>query len=272
MPTPAAPAPEHPTREASPPSERRRDLALKGLFVLVALLAWWVISLNFFTDIIPTPDKVAVKMAALFTEGEFFFHMGRTLGRVLSGFALAFVGAVVVGVIMGINRNAERFLDMGILLGLTIPGLCWAVISLLIFGLTEFAAVFSIFAVTLPMLSLNIWHGTKAVDWELVEMARTFQAGRLRIIRQVILPQLLPYFLAGVRLGLSLAWKVVVVAEMFGLSNGVGYMINASFATFSLTGVVAWTISFTLVMVLIEFGLLTRLERRLTRWRPAVSL
>lgn len=86
-------------------------------------------------------------------------------------------------------------------------------------------------------------------------------------LRHIILPELLPYILSGSRLGLSLSWQVVVLSELFGLSNGVGYKINLNFQDFSIAGVMAWTLSFTAIMAVLEFGIISRVESRLTRWR-----
>jgi len=91
------------------------------------------------------------------------------------------------------------------------------------------------------------------------------------MIRDVVIPQLVPYLLAATRFGLSLAWKVTVIAELLGLSNGIGYMIHYSFGVFSMVDVFAWTIAFTLVMVAFEYGLLKPLETRVTSWRRAVA-
>ncbi|MDA8187690.1 MAG: hypothetical protein M0T85_06080, partial [Dehalococcoidales bacterium] len=66
-------------------------------------------------------------------------------------------------------------------------------------------------------------------------------------------------------------WKVVVLSEMFGLSNGIGYMINRSFSVFSMVSVLAWTVAFTLVMFVFEFGMLRPVEKHFTRWRPSIS-
>jgi NitT/TauT family transport system permease protein len=159
-----------------------------------------------------------------------------------------------------------------VLVGLTIPGLCWAVLAVMWFGITEMAPVFAIVVVVLPMLTLNMWQGTKSLDRDLVEMAHVFRASRRALLRDVVLPQLLPFCLAGARLGFALGWKVVVLSEMFGLSSGVGYMINRSFSSYSMDDVLAWTAGFTLVMFAFEYAVMLPIERRLTRWRPAVSL
>ncbi len=236
------------------------------------VVAWQVIAWFFPPSLLPGPLTVFRTVAEIVFSGKFVFHMAHTLFRVGVGFLLAFVGSLGLGVLMGVNRAAERFFEVEILIGLTVPSLAWAVIALMWFGIKEIAPVFTIFIITLPMITVNIWQGTKALDQDLIEMARAFRVRRSLVIREVVIPQLVPYVLAATRFGLSLAWKVTVIAEMLGLSNGIGYMIHYSFGIFSMEEVLAWTIAFTLVMMVLEYGLLNPLEARVTRWRRAVAL
>ncbi|MBI3013487.1 MAG: ABC transporter permease [Candidatus Tectomicrobia bacterium] len=245
---------------------------IRGLSLLAILVVWWIISLFFPPSFIPGPEIVLKKVAALLFTGEFLFHMYKTLLRVILGFLWAFVIGSLIGMVMGFSRLAEHFFEVEVLVGLTIPGLAWAIISLMWFGIRDFSAIFSIFIIILPMIAVNMWEGTKALDRELIEMGHAFKASRKMVIRHVVIPQLVPYLFAATRFGFALAWKVVVVAEMLGLSNGVGFMINHSFGLFDMEGVLAWTLSFTLVMILLEFGIVKLIEKRATKWRPAVTL
>jgi len=88
----------------------------------------------------------------------------------------------------------------------------------------------------------------------------------------VLLPSIVPYLVSCARLGFSLAWKVIVLVELFGMSDGVGYQLNSEFASQNVAGVLAWTLVFWAVMAVIEFGLMQTLERRLTRWRREASV
>jgi len=244
----------------------------KALGVVVLVATWQGVSLFYPPTFLPGPALTFERVAGLVATGEFFRHAGPTLLRVLVGFALALATGTIVGIAMGARRALEGFFEPYILVGLTVPGLAWAVLALMWFGVSEMAPVFAISAVVTPMLAVNMWQGTKAIDRELLEMAHAFHISRRTIVRDIVLPQLLPYLLAGSRFGLALGWKVVVLSEMFGLSSGIGYMINRSFSLYSMRDVLAWTIGFTLLMGMIEYGLLRPMERHLLRWRPAISL
>ena len=241
------------------------------LSVASILTLWAVIAALFPPTLLPGPVAVGRRLVELVVRGDFWLHLRATIQRVALGFGIAFVVSVGAGVLMGSRRRVESVFESYVLVGLTIPGLCWAVLAVMWFGITEAAPVFAIVVVVLPMLTLNMWQGTKSLDRDLIEMARVFRASQGALLRDVVLPQLLPFCLAGARLGFALGWKVVVLSEMFGLSSGVGYMINRSFSAYSMDDVLAWTVGFTLVMFAFEYAVMLPLERRLVRWRPVIA-
>ena len=255
----------------TPLSSRWPAWLAKLLAVVVLLLVWQLLSFVY-PAFLPGPAPTFGRVVALVMSGDFAHHAVPTVARVMAGFLIAIVAGTAVGVLMGARRSLESFFEVYVLVGLTIPGLAWAVLALMWFGVTEVAPVFAIFAVVAPMLTVNMWQGTKALDRDLLDMARAFRISLIHVVQDIVLPELLPFLLAGSRFGFALGWKVVVLSEMFGLSSGTGYMINRSFANYSLLNVLAWTIGFTLLMGLFEYGLLRPLERHLLRWRPAVSL
>jgi NitT/TauT family transport system permease protein len=249
-----------------------RRAAIRALSLASLVAIWWLVASFFPPTLLPNPAVVSHRLWELIAGGEFWVQAYATIVRVLAGFALAFVASIGLGVLMGLRRTAAVWFEFYVLVGLTIPGLCWALLGVMWFGITEIAPVFAIFVVTLPMLTLNVWQGTNSLDKDLLEMSHLFRAPRRSILADVILPQLLPFCLAGARLGFALGWKVVVLCELFGLTSGVGYMINQSFSSYSMVDVLAWTLGFTMVMFVIEYGFFLPIERRLVRWRPVVAV
>lgn len=255
------------TPKRTPKSRRRvREAALVAASILVLVIVWQVASMLYGALLVPAPSSVGLRVLELLSGGHFYGQTAQTLLRVGGGLVLSVLLATVVGVPMGLGRNAEKFFEPYVLLGLTIPGLSWALLAVMIVGITNWAPVVAIVATTTPMVILNFWQGTKSIDRATVQMAQSLGASRRLTMREVVLPQLAPFALAGVRLGLALAWKIVVLSEMFGLSSGVGYQLNLAFARFSILDVVAWTLAFTVVMGSIEFLILRPVERYVTRW------
>jgi NitT/TauT family transport system permease protein len=252
-------------------TETIQDIALRVGSIVTLVLVWWLLSLLFPPTLIPKPWETFAEVGTIITSGHFFVEMGNTLRRVLVGFGVAMAVSIPLGILMGTLRSLESFFEPPVILGLTMPGLIWAVLMIMFFGLTETSAYAAVSITIFPMLAISIWQGTKSIDKDLVDMSKVFRASPWSKVVDVILPQLVSHILAAIRYGLGLAWKVVVVVEMFGFSNGVGYQVVRGFNVFSMKSVLAWAITFLVVMIVIEFGFIGWLERALTHWRPRVE-
>jgi len=241
------------------------------LAVLSVVAVWWLLYL-IYPRLLPSPVSTVREAMRLVSDGTFFFHMSQSLRRVFVGSIVAMFFSVGVGIYMGTVVVGERFFQPLVVLGLTIPGLMWALIAVMLFGINEWSPYFAVTVTIFPMLVINIWAGVKALDKELIDMSRVFYFTPWMKISQVIIPQLVPNIFAATRYGLGLAWKVVVVVEMFGTSNGVGYQVMKSYQVFNMEGVIAWTLTFVVAMIIIEYGAINFAERRLTAWRPKIDV
>ncbi len=239
--------------------------------IAAMIFVWWSLTLLFPPTLVPHPIETFREVAAIMSTGDFFHEMGATLRRVGVGFGIAMLVAIPLGILMGTIRSLEHFFEPPVILGLTMPGLIWAVLAIMFFGLNETSAYAAVAITICPMLAISLWQGAKSIDKDLIDMSTAFHASPWSKIVDVILPQLISHILAAIRYGLGLAWKVVVVVEMFGFSNGVGYQVVRGFNTFSMKAVLAWAITFLIVMIIIEFGFIGWLESRVTRWRPKVQ-
>lgn len=245
----------------------RTTLVMRGLSVVVLLGIWWFIALFFDALIFPGPRPVFEEMVQIVLHERFLFHLSHTLFRVVAAFAIALLISSTVGILMGLDETAEEFFETFVLVGLTIPALAVAIITLLVLGFTETAGIVSIVIVITPPMTENVWEGTKNLDPDLLKMGQVFEADREMLLTDIVLPQLVPYLLAATRFGLGIGWKIAVIVEWIGLGNGIGQKLRDSFDVFSLTGVMAWTLSFVLVMAILEFGVIKQVERHLTRWQ-----
>lgn len=251
---------------------RRERYVYYVVSIALFLLAWEFGSRAIVSNLLPGIVPVGTEMAEILRTGVFFTHLFDTLGRVAVGFALAYGISVPLGIAMGWDHRAEYFFDIPILIGISVPGLAVAIVAIIWFGLSELAAYSSVFILATPMIVFNFWQGTKDIDADLVRMGESFDVSRFNLVRHIVLPSLLPYLLAAARFGLAISWKIVVIVELLGLTSGVGYQINRQFQLYSITGVFAWTLTFTLVMMTIEFGVLKTLEKRVTRWRGEAAV
>jgi NitT/TauT family transport system permease protein len=247
-------------------------ITLRVYSILVLFAAWLVLSFVFSPQVLPGPVPVFQAIWENMASGEAFFHLYKTMLRVLLGLSIAMIIGSVFGVLMGISVKAEQFLESWVMVGLTIPAVVYAIITLLWFGLNDFAAIIAIGVTAFPAVAINMWQGVKDIDMQVIAMAKAFKIPRADLIRKVVLPQTIPYLLAATRYALGISWKIATTVELIGMSNGVGYMLNYWFGLFSMTQVLAWTLSFTLVLLGIEFLLINPFEKRATAWRAVVQV
>jgi NitT/TauT family transport system permease protein len=263
--------------EAAPPFGKSGGKEFAGRIVppLLAVASvvglWWALY-AIYPRLLPSPVSTVQEAIRLLSDGTFFFHMYQSLRRVFVGSLVAMLLSIGVGIYMGTVVMGERFFQPLVVLGLTIPGLMWALIAVMLFGINEFSPYFAVTVTIFPMLVINIWAGVKSLDKELMDMSHVFHFTKWMKIFQVILPQLVPNIFAATRYGLGLAWKVVVVVEMFGTSNGVGYQVMKAYQVFNMEGVIAWTLTFVVAMIIIEYGIINFAEQRLTAWRPKIDV
>src|SRR5690606_4743100 len=119
----------------------------------------------------------------------------------------------------------------------------------------------------IPNVIVTMREGTRALDMRYADMAKVYRFGRLARLRHVLLPQLQPYLAAASRSDVSLIWKIVLVVELLGRSNGVGFQINLYFHHFDVASILAYTMAFVSIILLIEILLVQPLEHASPRWR-----
>lgn len=246
--------------------------ALPGILTLAAcVVAWKAISLAFLPVFFPGPAALIERMAEIYSRPSSYAVIGETLSAIFQGFAISMVLGTAVGLIMGLRRSIEVFLDSWIMVLLTFPAVCWAFLSVLWFGISGAAPVLTIVMIAFPFVVINIWEGTKAVERQLTEMATVYRADRWLMFRKVLVPQLMPYIFSSLRVALSLSWKMVLVAGAFGAGTGVGQKLMYWFQQARVDMMLAWGVSFMVVMVLIDLLVLRVWARRAFAWRRQLA-
>lgn len=195
------------------------------------------------------------------------YHLAVTLARVAAGFFLAMSLGVAIGLALGRWRDLDRFFDAWVILFLNVPALVTIILCYVWFGLGEAAAILAVTVNKVPLVVVTTREGMRALDPGFQEMAQVFRFGRWKTLRHVVVPQLSPFLATAARTGLSLIWKIVLVVELLGRSDGVGFQLNLFFQLFDVAGILAYTIAFVAVVLAIEVVLLQPLERRVNRWR-----
>jgi NitT/TauT family transport system permease protein len=249
------------------PLSRSGEAGLRWLSALVLLALWQSAASMAQSPLMPSPAAVALALGRLVMQGRLPTDLGITLLRVAASFVLAMAAGAAIGILMGESRRADRLLDLWLVLGLNIPALVIIFLCYLWIGLGEVAAVAAVALNKVPTSAVILREGARAVDRELLQVAEVLRLSWTRRLRLVYLPQLYPYFMAATRSGLALIWKIVLVAELVGRSNGVGFQLGVYFAFFDITNILAYTASFIAVVAAAESLAIRPLERRLLRWR-----
>ncbi len=239
-------------------------LALPLLVACWALAAWLMHS-----PLLPSPAAVLVTFWQALQSGELPHHLLITLRRVLISFCLAMALGALLGVWMGRSRTANAVLDPLLVLFLNLPALVTIILLYVWFGLVEAAAVLAVVVNKVPNVAVTLREGARSLDPKLEQMARVYGFSRRKRALEVWLPQLFPYLMAATRGGLALIWKIVLVVELLGRSDGVGFQLHMAFQVFDVASILAYSLAFIAVVQLIELAALQPLERRASAWREA---
>jgi ABC-type nitrate/sulfonate/bicarbonate transport system permease component len=245
----------------------RSAWGLRTTSFVVLLLLWQLAAMLYADPLLPGPGLVLARIGEEAFQGELFGHLGITLARVVLSFAAAMLIGTVIGIIMGNWRSVDLLLDAWLVIGLNIPALVTIILCYLWIGLSDLAAIVAVAINKIPTVVVMVREGSRAIDRELLAVARVFRLNRRRTLFKVYLPQLYPYLMAGARSGLSLIWKIVLVVELLGRSDGIGFQLGIFFQFFDITGIIAYTVVFAAVVLLVEALVMRPLERRLNAWR-----
>lgn len=253
------------TSTETPPWVQR---VIWGMGSIVAFFLFWEgMALLIQNRHLPGPTVVFAAMWREFLSGELLYHIAMTLYRVAIAFTVAMLIGSAIGIALGRNARADRFFDTWLILFLNLPALVVIILCYVWFGRTEVAAILAVAINKIPNAAVTVREGARSLSRDLAEMAHMYNFGYWRTLRHVTLPQLAPFFLAASRNGLSLVWKIVLVVELLGRSDGVGFQLGVYFHMFDVAMILAYALAFIFVVQIIEFGVLQPLSARVNRWR-----
>lgn len=235
--------------------------------VAVLLLAWQAAAWFAGSRLLPAPSSVASGIGEALLHGDMAHHLGATLARVAAAFAIAMTLGTSLGYAMGRSVRFDRVADPWLVLLLNLPALVVIVLAYVWFGLTEAAAIGAVALNKIPNTVVVVREGARALDPGLDDMARAYRFGPWKRLRHVVVPQLGPALAGAARSGLSLVWKIVLVVELLGRSNGVGFEIATYFQLFDVRMILAYAMAFVVIMLLVETCIVQPIERRAGRWR-----
>jgi NitT/TauT family transport system permease protein len=194
--------------------------------VVAAIAGWWLMSLRLPNFLMPSPWQVAAKLIGLFVTPALLADTAASAARVLMAVAVSAALGGVLAIIPYrwpvteaiVRDRITPFLN-------SFPSVGWAILAMIWYGTTNVAVLFVEIAILTPFCLINLLEGLKQLDGELIEMGVSFTRHRGRSFVKIVVPMLLPYVMSAVRIAYGVAWKIALVAELFGVSSGLGYLM-----------------------------------------------
>lgn len=253
-------------RRSAPPRLASHATRAASLLALVAL--WWAGSrLAASPQLFPGPEAVLVFAWRETRAGTLPLNVAVTLARVAAAFSVAMLSGGLLGYLAGRWRRIDAVIDPWAVVALNLPLLVVVVLAYIWIGLNDVAAVLAVAIAKAPTVFVTLREGARSLDRGLAEVGAVYRLPYLRRVRRIELPQLLPFIAASARSGLSITWKIVLVVELLGRPNGVGFVLNLYFQDFNVAGILAYGLAFAAIMLAVEYTMLQPWERQASAWR-----
>jgi ABC-type nitrate/sulfonate/bicarbonate transport system permease component len=246
------------------------------VLLLVFAASWQTLSVRIDSSIFPSPLATASFMwdelrGVTTARDSVYYTFGVSLLRLTAGLIVSLVLGSVIGILMGVSKKTFATLNDFVVADLNMPFLVWALLWSMWLGFSFWTPLFTVVLASIPFVITNVAEGVRSVPRELVDMARSYGVPRLRTVRKVVVPSLVPFLFAASRYALSLGWKALVVAELFGSDRGAGWMLRHWYDSHKTVGLVGYAFFFALIAIFIDRVVLAALTKRAFRWQGSTG-
>ena len=237
--------------------------------LLALVLGWALVAAVTRTATLPSPLAVGLFILQDSLHGDMLLNIGVSLWRVFASFAVAMAVGTATGLLLGRLTWLDAAIGPWVLVLLNVPALVITALCYIWLGLGETAAITAVALNKIPTVAVLLRDGVRSFDPALDEMSLAYRFTLAKRVRHVFLPQLAPFLVGAARSGLALVWKIVLVVELLGRPNGVGYAISYYFQLFDVRAVLGYSVAFSAVMLAVELLLLQPLDDHARRWRSS---
>lgn len=210
--------------------------------ILILFFLWHIGSLFYSEIILPSPLKTFKKLFFIASQGSFFSHIGFTVIRMIKGFFWSVYIGSLIGILSGLNKKVKVFFNPFLNVSQSVPPISWLALAMIWFGLEGNATVFIIFIGCFPMIAINIGEGIESIDYKLIEMGKSFNFSRWKILWEIIIPSMKVYFKSVLSSILGVAWKITIMGEVLSSCNGIGAQIAEGRLNIETDTVLAWSL------------------------------
>jgi len=251
----------------------KSKILLQLLPVLLFIAVWWIVAVVMdIPRLYPTPLMVAERFASIIAGkselgSSSYLHIAVTFYRFFVAFVISFVSGAIIGLLIGRNKVLFDLFDNVGWISFSVPAVLWAFILVIALGITDVVPILVLMALLVPKVAIIVAEGAKATPADIVEMADSYKATAWQKVKDVFIPHLVPYIVASARVSFSIGVKIIIVAEVIGLTTGIGFMVKYWFDKVFVAPIVAWGIVLVCLAVLAEYALFGKLEQRVAKWR-----
>jgi NitT/TauT family transport system permease protein len=241
----------------------RLALIVASVFGLFA--GWWLASRFYPPYILPGPSPVWDSFTSTVERGVWTQQVEATFAHMFIAFSIIIAVGIPAGIVIGRFWPVEDLTRVLLIFLQTVPTVVLIAFALIFIGTNDTAVVAVTVASGFTYFTLNVIQGTKAIDRDLVEMARAYDAGEATIMRSVLLPSVVPFFLAAARITLGVVWQVTLFAEYLMGTQGIGFQVSTAIKLLDTATVFAWGLSVVALTIAFEYGIFRPVEAFLTR-------
>lgn len=236
-------------------------------FGAVILLLWEVLSGRIFNEFwISKPSAILRRIYDMTLSGDLWFHLGFTLEESVVGLILGMIAGTLLGILLAFSRKLDKWIYPYIMALYSLPRVALAPLFVVWFGIGMSSKIIMVIAMVVFVAFYNAYEGIKNIDRDLLDMMKTYKAGKLATFTWVVFPSITVWLITSLRLNIGMALIGSVIAELVGSNRGLGYYITYSSALLDTTGVFAGLVLIMIVAVLFE-QIIIQFERRLLKYR-----
>jgi NitT/TauT family transport system permease protein len=236
------------------------------MFWAIFIGVWHLYSLQIPAYQLPGPGPVAETMFKIVSDVDMSRQIFLSLTHISIAMVIAFILGSCIAILPNLHPSSDHFVDQRLTPFLnSFSGVGWLFIAILWFGINSFTVIFTVTMVLVPFAIINLRTGLSEMDSEILELGESLTREKLKKIRKLVIPMLYPYAFATLRISFGVSWKVVLTAELFGGSGGMGYLLNKArqeFETEIIFALIAFMIAFVIASELLVFN---RVQKSLDR-------
>ena len=244
---------------------KNRLISIAGILLL--LLAWKIISLLADSkQIFPSPETTFLEVIQVFEKGTFWISILYTIARGLSGFIVSMLLAFLVGIPAGINRSVYLLVNPFIVAIRSTPVISLILLAIIWFG-NERVPVFIAVLTMFPIITTNIAEGIKNVDTSLIEMGKVYKVSRIRILKEISIPSIIPFIISGISTAMGFGWRAIIIGEVLSQPRfGIGTQMQLSQIYLQVSELIAWTFIAVIISYFFEW-IIRIIEQKLIKWK-----